>query len=94
MKIFLLFLMHFLFIVVITCYVVNLLAYLIFDTHRRVMRVVLCLCTISPFLTGLYEMENEITSNHLGFDFNLVEGLGNQLGSVPISLCRVSHLRL
>jgi len=35
-------LMHSLFIIVITYCIADLLAYLIIDTHRRVMRMVLC----------------------------------------------------
>lgn len=35
----------------------------------------LILSVILPYLMDLYEIENEITFNHLGFDFNLVKGL-------------------
>jgi len=32
------------------------------------------------FLMDLYEIENSMVGNHLGFDFNLVKGLASQSG--------------
>jgi len=47
--------------------------------------------TIFPYFMGLYEIGNEIMYDHLKFDFNMVEGLANQLGDVPFLLCRASY---
>lgn len=38
--------------------------------------------TIFPYLMGLYEIENEITSYHLGSNFNMVEGLAIKLDDI------------
>ena len=54
---------------------------------------------ILPYLMGLYKIENKITSDHLGFDFNLVKGLAQsskvrfQHGDALFSLCGASYPR-
>lgn len=41
------------------------------------MGVVLCVMLVLPYLTDLYEIKNEMTSDNLEFDFKFVEGLTN-----------------
>lgn len=50
---------------------------LAFDACRRIMGVVLCVMLVLPYLTDLYEIKNEMTSDNLEFDFKFVEGLTN-----------------
>ena len=40
-------------------------------------------------MTDLYEIENLMTINHLGFDFTLVEGLANQSGGIPFRFAKL-----